>query len=143
MLATKEFGTQMAKRGHGVIVNISSDLGIISPDHRVYRRPDVVNDEEQPVKPLSYSVSKTALLGLTRYVATYWAHRNVRCNAICFGGAERDQPDQFRTGLCQRIPLGRLGSADEYANIVVFLCSDHASYMTGATLVVDGGRTKW
>jgi len=60
----------MAKRGHGVIVNISSDLGIISPDHRVYRRPDVVNDEEQPVKPLSYSVSKTALLGLTRYVAT-------------------------------------------------------------------------
>jgi NAD(P)-dependent dehydrogenase (short-subunit alcohol dehydrogenase family) len=143
LLCIREFGPTIARNGGGSILNISSDLGIISPDQRLYRADSSEPEENQPVKPVGYSVTKTAILGLTRYVATYWAQHNVRCNAICFGAAERDQPVAFKEELCRRIPLGRLGSAEEYAQIVVFLSSDAASYMTGATIVVDGGRTIW
>ena len=136
------FGTEMARRGSGVIVNVSSDLGLIAPDQRIYRVPNMP-ENLQPVKPVTYSVVKSALLGLTRYLATYWAARGVRVNAICPGGVGNGQPEEFVTRLTNLIPLGRMARADEYQGAILFLCSDASSYMTGATLVVDGGRTCW
>ena len=125
-----------------MILNIASDLGVIAPDQRIYRQEGVA-DDQQPVKPVTYSVVKTALLGLTRYVATYWADRNVRCNALSPGGVYSGQPDEFVRRLSNLIPLQRMARIDEYQGAVVFLCSDASSYMTGANLVVDGGRSCW
>lgn len=136
------FGTEMARRGSGVILNISSDLGLIGPDQRIYRMPNLP-DNMQPVKPVTYSVTKSALIGLTRYLATYWAARGVRVNAICPGGVAHGQPEEFVTRLTNLIPMGRMARVDEYQGAILFLCSDASSYMTGAVLSVDGGRTAW
>jgi len=141
-LCSRSFGAEMARRGGGVIVNVASDLALIGPDQRLYRKPGVA-EHLQPVKPVSYSVVKAALLGLTRYLATYWASRNVRVNAICPGGVFADQDTEFVQRLSQLVPLGRMADVDEYQGAMLFLCSDASSYMTGATLVVDGGRTAW
>ena len=141
-LCSRVFGAEMARRGSGVILNVSSDLGVIAPDQRLYRK-DGTPDDEQPVKPVTYSVVKTGLIGLTRYLATYWAERGVRVNAISPGGVFNDQPDAFVKRLSSLIPLGRMAHVDEYQGAILFLCSDASSYMTGANLVVDGGRSTW
>jgi len=137
----KYFGSVIAKTG-GSIINISSDLGIIAPDQRLYRKHGLAADE-QAVKPVTYSVVKTGIIGLTRYVSTYWASNGVRCNTLCPGGVENDQEDLFRERLASLIPLGRMAKKDEYKGSIVFLLSDASSYITGTTLVVDGGRTVW
>jgi NAD(P)-dependent dehydrogenase (short-subunit alcohol dehydrogenase family) len=141
-LCARVFGAEMARRGSGVILNVSSDLGVIAPDQRLYRR-DGAPDDEQPVKPVTYSVVKTGLIGLTRYLSTYWAHRGVRVNAISPGGVFNGQTDAFVQRLSSLIPLGRMAHVDEYQGAILFLCSDASSYMTGANLVVDGGRSAW
>ncbi len=141
-LCAQAFGTHMAAQGRGVIVNIASDLALIGPDQRLYRQPGTP-DHLQPVKPVTYSVVKSGLLGLTRYLATYWADRGVRVNAICPGGVENHQPPEFLQKLHALIPMGRMAQVDEYQGALLFLCSDASSYMTGANLVVDGGRTCW
>lgn len=141
-LCSQVFGAHMAEQGGGVILNIASDLGLIAPDQRIYRQ-DGLAPHEQPTKPVTYSVVKGGLLMLTRYLATYWAERNVRVNALCPGGVFAGQPDEFLAKLTNLIPLGRMARAHEYKAAVVFLCSDASSYMTGANLVVDGGRTCW
>jgi NAD(P)-dependent dehydrogenase (short-subunit alcohol dehydrogenase family) len=141
-LCSRTFGAEMARRGGGTIVNVASDLALIGPDQRLYRNPGAA-EELQPVKPVTYSVVKAALLGLTRYLATYWAAQNVRVNAICPGGVFVDQSAEFVARLSDLIPLGRMAEAGEYEGAMLFLCSDASSYMTGATLVVDGGRTAW
>jgi NAD(P)-dependent dehydrogenase (short-subunit alcohol dehydrogenase family) len=143
MLCAQEFGGQMARRGRGVILNIASDLGVIAPDQRLYRQPHVTREEEQPVKPVTYSVIKHGLIGLTKYLATYWADHGVRVNAISPGGVFNNQDPAFVERLTRLIPMGRMAEVDEYRAAVQFLCSDASSYMTGQNLVMDGGRSVW
>ena len=130
----------MVKRNAGVILNIASDLGVIAPDQRLYRKEGLPEDQ-QPVKPVTYSVVKTGLIGLTRYLSTYWTAHNIRVNAISPGGVFAGQPDEFTAKLHQLIPMGRMAHKDEYQGAILFLCSDASSYMTGQNLIVDGGRS--
>jgi NAD(P)-dependent dehydrogenase (short-subunit alcohol dehydrogenase family) len=141
-LCCQVFGAHMAAHGGGVIVNIASDLGVIAPDQRIYRRPGLA-ESEQPVKPVTYSVVKGGLVMLTKYLATYWAEQRVRVNALVPGGVYAGQPDDFVARLTNLIPMGRMANKDEYRAALVFLCSDASSYMTGSNLIVDGGRTCW
>ena len=139
-LCSRLFGAEMAKRKSGVILNVASDLALIAPDQRLYR-VEGLPDDQQPVKPVTYSVVKTALLGLTRYLATYWSSANIRVNAISPGGVFNGQSEAFLTRLKQLIPMERMANQDEYEGAILFLCSDASSYMTGANLVIDGGRS--
>jgi NAD(P)-dependent dehydrogenase (short-subunit alcohol dehydrogenase family) len=142
-LCAKYYGFAMSKNSQGgSIVNISSDLGLIAPDHRLYRK-EGVDDRLQNVKPVTYSVVKTGLIGLTRYLATYWADKNVRCNAMCPGGVENGQPDDFLEEVNKRIPMGRMASSDEYQGTLLWMLSDASSYLNGAIVPVEGGRTAW
>lgn len=140
-LCSKVFGSHMAYNDKGgVILNISSDLSVISPDQRLYRKNGIPEDQ-QPVKPVTYSVIKAGLVGLTRYLSTYWADKNVRCNALSPGGIFNNQPDDFVNRLESLIPLGRMANIDEYRETVQYLCSDASKYMNGQNIVVDGGRS--
>lgn len=141
-LCCQIFGYWMAQNGGGVILNIASDLSILAPDQRIYRR-DGVAEDRQPVKPVTYSVIKAGLIGLTRYLATYWADRNVRVNALSPGGIYVNQPEDFVKRLSNLIPMGRMARRDEYRGAIKFLCSDASSYMTGQNIVMDGGRSVW
>lgn len=142
-LCSQVFGTAMASDGiGGVILNIASDLSVFSPDQRLYRK-DGLPADMQPVKPLTYSVIKTGLIGLTRYLATYWADRGVRANALSPGGVFNGQDGEFVQRLTSLIPLGRMASRDEYRATVQFLCSDASAYLNGQNIVMDGGRSAW
>jgi NAD(P)-dependent dehydrogenase (short-subunit alcohol dehydrogenase family) len=141
-LCSRIFGAEMVKRKSGVILNVASDLAVIAPDQRLYR-VDGLPEDQQPVKPVTYSVVKSALLGLTRYLATYWSNANIRVNAISPGGVLNDQPEVFLSRLKQLIPMERMADRTEYQGAILFLCSDASSYMTGSNLVIDGGRTCW
>jgi NAD(P)-dependent dehydrogenase (short-subunit alcohol dehydrogenase family) len=132
----------MAERGGGVIVNVCSDLAVIAPDQRLYRQAGLA-ESEQPVKPVSYSVVKHGLVGLTRYLATYWAEQHIRVNALSPGGVANGQDESFVARLSSLIPLSRMARPDEYEGALLFLCSDASSYMTGQNLVIDGGRSVW
>lgn len=140
-LCTQAFGEQMMKQKSGVILNIASELSVSAPDQRLYRKEGVPEDE-QAVKPVTYSVSKAGLVGLTRYFSTYYCP-HVRVNALSPGGVFTSQPPEFVKDISSRIPLGRMAKDTEYQGAVLFLCSDASSYMTGQNLVVDGGRTCW
>ncbi len=141
-LCSKHFGAAMATAGGGSIINISSDLGIIAPNQTLYRQ-DGVADDQQNVKPVTYSVVKAGLIGLTRYLATYWPERGVRCNALCPGGVLNEQGAEFLTRVSALIPMARMAQPDELKGAVIFLASEASSYVNGAVLVVDGGRTVW
>lgn len=142
-LCSKYYGYEISKNPNGgSILNISSDLGIIAPDQRLYKKVGIA-DEMQPVKPVTYSAVKAGLIGLTRYLATYWADKNVRCNAICPGGVENNQNQDFLKEVTSRIPLGRMAKPDEYQGLVLFLLSAASSYINGSIITADGGRSVW
>ncbi len=136
------FGGAMAAAGRGSIVNIASIYGVVAPDQRIYAH---LRDEDGTGfhKPASYTASKAALIGLTRYLAVYWAGRGVRVNALTLAGVANDQDDEFVAAYTSRVPMARMARADEYDGAVVFLLSDAASYMTGSNMVIDGGWTAW
>jgi NAD(P)-dependent dehydrogenase (short-subunit alcohol dehydrogenase family) len=141
-LCAKILGTRLAQQRHGVIINISSEYGLIAPDQRLYVQEGVPADQ-QPVKPVTYSVVKAGLHGLTLYLAGYWADAGVRVNTISLGGVESGQPAAFLERAAARIPLGRMARPQDFQGALVYLCSDAASFVTGANLVVDGGKTIW
>jgi NAD(P)-dependent dehydrogenase (short-subunit alcohol dehydrogenase family) len=140
-LASRTFGAAMARAGRGSIVNISSIYGLVSPDQRIYeyRR----QSGEPFFKPIAYSASKSTLLNMTRYLATYWAARGVRVNSLTLAGVFNQQDARFLASYCEHVPLGRMARDDEYNAAIVFLVSDASSYMTGSNLIVDGGWTAW
>lgn len=142
-LCSQAFGTAMAADGKGgVILSIASDLSVFSPDQRLYSK-DGLPPELQPVKPITYSVIKAGLVGMTRYLATYWPERGVRANALSPGGVYTGQGDEFVTRLTSLIPLGRMAAKEEYRAAIQFLCSDASAYMNGQNIVMDGGRSAW
>jgi len=142
-LCAKHYGYQISKNPEGgSIVNISSDLGLMAPDQRLYRK-EGLPEHQQPVKPITYSVVKTGLIGLTRYLATYWAGNNVRCNAMCPGGIENGQPENFIKEVSLKIPMNRLAKPNEYQGTLVWMLSEASSYLNGAIIPVEGGRTAW
>ena len=140
-LCCQVVGGAMARAGRGSIVNVSSVYGLLSPvqDLYAFRR----ERGETFVKPVAYSVSKSAILNLTRYLATYWARDGVRVNTLTLAGVFNDQPPEFLEAYSARIPMGRMLDAKEALGAVVFLASDASSYVTGSNVVVDGGWSAW
>jgi NAD(P)-dependent dehydrogenase (short-subunit alcohol dehydrogenase family) len=140
-LCCQVVGARMAAEGRGSIVNISSVYGMLSPVQDLYefRR----RGGEEFFKPIAYSVSKSAVYNLTRYLATYWAKSGVRVNTLTLAGVWNDQPAEFLEAYTARMPLGRMADASEVVGPVVFLASDASSYVTGANLVADGGWSAW
>ena len=140
-LCCQVVGGAMAREGRGSIVNVSSIYGLLSPvqDLYAFRR----ERGETFVKPVAYSVSKSAILNLTRYLATYWARDGVRVNTLTLAGVFNEQPAEFLEAYEARVPLGRMLDAREALGAVVFLASDASSYVTGSNVVVDGGWSAW
>ncbi|OGP61649.1 MAG: short-chain dehydrogenase [Deltaproteobacteria bacterium RBG_13_47_9] len=141
VLCCQVFGGHMAVTGGGSIINISSIYGILSPCQDIYefkRRKGEVY-----FKPVAYSVSKSAIINLTRYLATYWAKKHVRVNTLTLAGVFNNQDREFIEAYCARIPIGRMADPGDYIGPVVFLASDASRYITGANLVVDGGWSAW
>ena len=132
-LCTKVFGGEMLKNKRGVIINIASLLGVVAPNKQFY-------DELGTVKPCGYTVSKHAMIGLTRHTATEYAP-HVRCNSLVLGGVYNNHSDEFVSKLSKFIPLQRMAIQGEYNPAVQFLLTEASSYMTGATLTLDGGFT--
>ena len=142
-LCIKYYGFEISKNPHGgSIINISSDLGIIAPNQELYKKEGISSDL-QSVKPVTYSVVKHAINGLTRYVSTYWADKNVRCNSICPGGVFNNQPEDFLNKVSSLIPLGRMANKDEVNGLIIYLLSNASSYVNGSIINIDGGRTVW
>lgn len=145
LLCAQAAGRQMLQQDPpgGVIVNISSTYGVVAPDQRLYdgvRSPYADTGFNTPV---SYAVTKTAVLGLTRYLATYWGAQHIRVNALTPHGVFDNHDESFVRNFVFRSPLGRMARNDEYRGALLFLVSDASSYMTGANLIVDGGWTAW
>ena len=141
-VVTQAVGRQMKAQRRGVILNIASDVGVISPDHRIYQPRD--GEPGMPFNtPLSYAVAKAGLISFTRYLATYWASYQIRVNALSPAGVYNDHDERFVRRLTQLIPLGRMANKDEYQGAVVFLVSDASAFMTGFNVIMDGGRTCW
>ena len=119
---------------------MASDLSVIAPDQSIYQVKGL-SENDQPVKPISYSVSKHGIIGLTKYLASYWGGKGVRVNAISPGGVFNYQDKKFVKKLINRIPMKRMACPNDLHEVIIFLCSDNNMYMTGQNIVIDGGRS--
>jgi NAD(P)-dependent dehydrogenase (short-subunit alcohol dehydrogenase family) len=135
-LMAQAVGRVMLTGGRGSVINISSTYGVVGPDHRIYEGSNFNS-------PAVYAASKAGVLGLTRYLATYWGGRGIRVNAITPGGVFRGHEEPFLSRYSARVPMGRMANQQELRGAVVYLASDASSYVTGHNLVVDGGWTVW
>ncbi len=143
MLTSQAVGSKMAEAQRGSIINVGSIYGMVSPNQALYAYREA-RDGKPFIKAVSYAASKSGLLNLTRYLATYWAPKKVRCNLISFGGVKTANFDkEFIDAFLERVPMGRQAEIDEYNGVIQFLASDASSYMTGSNVVVDGGFTAW
>jgi NAD(P)-dependent dehydrogenase (short-subunit alcohol dehydrogenase family) len=143
-IATKSVVKYMLKRKKGSIINIASDVGVISPDHRIYEANKKINYKGVNFNtPLSYSVAKSGIISMTRYLATYWAKKGIRVNCISPAGVYKKHNKKFVEQLSEKIPMGRMAKREELTGAIIYLCSDASSFVTGHNLVVDGGRTIW
>lgn len=143
MLCSQVIGARMAEAGRGSIINVGSMYGMVSPNQALYSYREE-RDGVPFFKAVSYAASKSGLLNLTRYVATYWAKKNVRCNLVTFGGVKTGSFDkEFIDAFLERVPMGRQADPHEFVGVVRFLGSDASTYVTGTNTVVDGGFTAW
>jgi len=143
-LITQAIGKIMKANNYGVIINVASDVAVVSPDHRIYEPNEEKGYKGVPFNtPVAYSVTKAGILSFTRYLATYWAKDGIRVNSISPAGVFRHQDPQFIEQLVNLIPLGRMAFAEELKGPIAFLASDASSFMTGGNLIIDGGRTIW
>ncbi|MBN2012076.1 SDR family oxidoreductase [candidate division KSB1 bacterium] len=140
-LCTQAVAPHLLRQGHGSIVNISSIYGMVGPDQRLYKKDNEI--EQTSFKPVTYTVSKSAIFGFTKYLASYWGNKGIRVNTLTLGGVFNNHTDEFFTKYCARVPIGRMAHANEYCGALIYLLSDASSYMTGANLVIDGGWTAW
>jgi NAD(P)-dependent dehydrogenase (short-subunit alcohol dehydrogenase family) len=141
-LCCQVFGGAMARAGRGSIINIGSIYGVVSPQQAIYAfRAE--EDGAPFTKPIAYSASKSALLNITRYLATYWARQGVRVNTLTLAGVSHNHDPRFVSNYTERIPIGRMADEKDYNGAVIYLVSDASRYMSGSNMVVDGGWTAW
>ncbi len=149
LLMSQKVIPYMQKNGGGSIINISSTYGILSPDQRLYKHfNDNLSAKEKKMgvkieKPIGYSISKSGILNLTRFLATKFAKDSIRVNTLTLGGVEDNNPPKFVKAYSERTPLGRMADKKEYSGPLLFLASEMSSYMTGSNLIVDGGWSAW
>jgi len=141
-LCSQVVANQMLERTGGVILNIASDLGVIAPDQRIYRK-EGIEEASQNVKPITYSAAKWAVIGMTKYLAVYFAKRGIRVNSLSPTAVYNNHPEEFVSKLTNLIPMGRMSDINEYKGAIAFLCSQASSYMTGENLIIDGGKSVW
>jgi NAD(P)-dependent dehydrogenase (short-subunit alcohol dehydrogenase family) len=140
-LVAQAVGKQMKKQGGGSIIQTSSIYGVVAPDQRIYEGSEY---NGRPINtPAVYSASKSAVNGLTNYLATYWASSKIRVNSLTPGGIASGQNSEFNKKYSNRVPLGRMGEATELVGALIYLASDASSYVTGQNLIVDGGLSAW
>ncbi len=132
-LTCKVFGSYMAEKKVGGIINMGSDLTIISPNQEIYNN--------KYIKPITYSVAKFGILGMTKYLASYWAKKNVRVNCLSPGPVNHKQPSYLKKNIRRITPMEKILDKSDLNDLIVFLCSEKSSYITGQNFLVDGGRT--
>lgn len=142
-LVVRELGPGMAERGVGSIINVASIYGVVGPDQRIYEGSWYEDLGGAINTPMIYAASKGAVVSMTRYLATYWGPKGIRCNCLTPGGVASGQNEEFDKLYSARVPMGRMAKADEMIGALIYLASDASSYVNGQNIIVDGGWTAW